>query len=144
MGRTLFPVHLSCRRSSKALAMLSGMSIPPGVTSRSYSPGSWREGFTPCCSGRDDPSLVSTGSVEHPGSFPRVDGPIASVVLLEGAGFFSCSATNGLGSAVVGAVEFPAVDVRLVPRLDTVNEECLETLLFFSWTTRALPTLLTV
>ena len=69
--------------------------------------------------------------MESPGSLPRIDCPATSSGLLEGVGSFSPSAENGLVSAIVGASGFPAVDVRLVPRLDTVEEKGFENLVFF-------------
>ena len=45
-------------------------------------------------------------------------------------GPFSLNARNGLVSAATGASGFPAVDVGLVPRLDTVEGEGFVIFLF--------------
>ena len=65
-----------------------------------------------------------------PGFLPRIDFPVPSSGLLEGVGFFSPSAENRSVYGEVGASGFPEVDVRLVPRLDTVEEEGYEFDLF--------------
>ena len=53
--------------------------------------------------------------------------PFVSRGSLEGVGPFSSNTENGLDFAVVGAFESPAVDVLLVPVLDMVQEQGLET-----------------
>ena len=58
-----------------------------------------------------------------PGFLPRIDFPFASSELLEGVGSFSPSAENGLVYVATGVSGFPAVHVRLVPRLNSVEEE---------------------
>ena len=120
-GGRLFPVPLSCRASNKALAMLSRMFASPGVNSPSSSSGSGRDGVTPSSPGRGDVLLVSTGWVESPEKS-------LSLGLISPS--FSPSAENRLVSAMAGASGFPAVDVRLVPWLDTIEEEGFEILTF--------------
>ena len=96
--------------------MLSGISASPGVTSFSSS-GVERAGISPFLyHERDDapPPFVSRGS-------------------LEGVGPFSSNAENGLDFAVVGAFGPPAVDVLLVPVLDMVQKQGLETSRCFSF-----------
>ena len=110
--------------------MLSGMSVSPGVTSPSSSPGPGRGAFTLCSPGWDDALLVSDELVEHQRSFPWINVPVASSGFLEGA-VFSSSAANIQDSAVVGTFGFPVIDVRLVPRFDRVKEEGLEKMIFF-------------
>ena len=68
--------------------------------------------------------------MEHTRSFPWVNFPATSNKLLDGAGFFS-SVPQILDSAVDGAFGSPAVNVRLVPRLDMVKEKGLEKLSFY-------------
>ena len=46
-------------------------------------------------------------------------------------GSFSTSTENGLVSVSAGASGFPAVDIRLVPRLDSVEEGGFKNLTFF-------------
>ena len=67
------------------------------------------------------------------GPLPVFDCSLAFSRLLEGVGSFSPRAENGLVSATAGASRFPAADVRLMPRLDTVKEEGLEKIVFFSF-----------
>ena len=66
-----------------------------------------------------------------PGFLPRTESPVASSELLEGVVSFSPSAQNGLVSATAGASGFPAVDVQLVPRFNTVKEDRFVFFFFF-------------
>ena len=68
--------------------------------------------------------------MESSGVLPRIDFLSASSRLLGGKGAFSPSTENGSVS-VAGASGFPAVDVRLVPRLDSFEEAGFENFTFF-------------
>ena len=120
-GGRLFPFIFSWRASSRALSIISeSMSASPDVPSSSTSPRFGREGFRPSFPQLGNALLTSNGLVEHPGSFPWVYVTVSwtSGGLLEGPESFSFSAANGLDYVVVVAFGSPAVDVRLVPRLD--------------------------
>ena len=127
----LFPDRLFCRESNKALEMLSGMYASLGVNSPSSSSELGGKEITPSSPGRGDALAVCIRWVVSPGFLTWIDCPVASSGLLEGVRSFCPSGENGFVFAMVGASEFPAVDVRLVPRLDTVEEEGFENLTFF-------------
>ena len=63
------------------------------------------------------------------GVFSRIDSPFACSGLLGGEGAFSPSTENGF-VYVAGTSGFPAVDVRLVPRLNSVEEAGFENFFF--------------
>ena len=112
------------------ITMLSRISSLLGVTSPSSSSGLGREDITPCCPGRGDALLVFTGWVGSSGFLPQIDFAFASSRLLEGVESFSPNTENGLVS-VIEASGFPAVDVRQLLRLNSVEEAGFENITFF-------------
>ena len=64
--------------------------------------------------------------MKSPGSLSRIDCPATFSRLMEGVGSFPSSAKNRSICAIVVASGFPAVDVRQLPRLETIEEQGFE------------------
>ena len=78
--------------------------------------------MTPYSRGRTDAFVICAGWVVCPVFYQRLDFSFAFSKILEGVESLSPSTRNGLVYVETGASGFPAVDILLVPSLNSVEE----------------------